>query len=87
MITKLSALPKAWFIITGIVLTAPAMAFDSGSSDADGAFNPIVDTDICLLPADGIFNFTSVNIPSGVIVRFERNVANTPVTFLARVVM
>ncbi len=73
--------PKAWLIAAGILLTTPAQAFDSGSSGADGAFNPIVDT-VKALPEDGVFNFTSVNIPAGVTVRFEKNRANTPVTFL-----
>jgi hypothetical protein len=75
-------LGKAWLIVIGIVFNVPTMAFDSGSNEADGAFNPIVNTTV-QLPPDGIFNYTSVNIPSGVIVRFTKNAANTPVTMLA----
>ncbi|MDZ4350343.1 MAG: hypothetical protein U1A22_12500, partial [Xanthomonadaceae bacterium] len=56
-------------------------AFDSGSTGADGAFNPTVDR-VVPLPDDGVFNFTSVNIPAGVTVRFERNTLNTPVRIL-----
>lgn len=78
---SLPASLNAWFIAAAAALASPALAFDSGSSGADGAFNPVVDT-VKPLPADGIFNFTSVNIPSGVTVRFEKNSANTPVTFL-----
>jgi len=56
-------------------------AFDSGSTGADGAFNPTVDR-VVPLPDDGVFNFTSVNIPAGVTVQFERNTLNTPVRIL-----
>ena len=56
--------------------------FDSGSTGADGAFSPLVDTTL-QLPEDGIFNFTTVTIPSGVTVRFEKNETNTPVVILA----
>lgn len=45
-----------------------AIAFDSGSTGADGDFAPA--SDITLgLPDSGIFNFTTVNIPEGVTVR------------------
>ena len=60
----------------------PVWAYDSGSSGADGAFNPGVDTTLAL-PANGILNFTTVNIPTGVTVTFSRNNTNTPVFMLA----
>src|SRR5438105_746539 len=74
------ALPLVW----AITLTAPALAqtFSSGSSGADGALTPTTNTTLTL-PANGVFNFTTISIPSGVIVRFTRNAANTPVTLLA----
>lgn len=56
--------------------------FNSGSTGADGAFAPAADT-VLTLPPTGIFNFTTINIPTGVTVTFTRNAANTPVTFLA----
>lgn len=59
-----------------------AMAFESGSTGADGAFNPTVNTEL-QLPPSGIFNFTSVNIPTGVTVTFKKNITNTPVVILA----
>lgn len=59
-----------------------AMAFDSGSTGSDGAFNPTVNT-VLELPEDGVFNFTSVNIPTGVTVTFKRNTTNTPAVLLA----
>lgn len=59
-----------------------ASAFNSGSTGADGPFNPTVNTTL-QLPASGIFNFTSVNIPTGVTVTFAKNTTNTPVVILA----
>ncbi len=65
-----------------LVAWAPgALAFDSGSTGVDGAFTPQVDT-VLTLPEDGIFNFTSVNVPAGVTVTFAPNTTNTPVTWL-----
>ena len=65
----------------GAVLAAPLYAFDSGSTGSDGALTPNVDTEISL-PADGVLNYTSIDIPAGVTVRFARNALNTPVTLL-----
>lgn len=59
-----------------------ARAFDSGSTGADGDLSPTVNT-VVPLPPSGIFNFTSVNIPTGVTVTFQRNTTNTPVVILA----
>lgn len=66
------------------LLLAPtfAFAFNSGSTGADGAFNPTVNTEL-ELPPNGIFNFTSVNVPTGVTVTFKKNTTNTPVVILA----
>lgn len=64
-----------------------AAQFNSGSTGADGAFNPSCAPTPCTvtvpLPNSGIFNFTTVNVPAGVTVKFGRNPANTPVTILA----
>ncbi len=57
-------------------------AFVSGSTGADGAFNPTASTTL-QLPPTGVFNFTTVNIPSSVTVTFTRNANNTPVYILA----
>ena len=59
-----------------------AVAFESGSTGADGAFNPGSSTTLAL-PPSGIFNYTDVDIPQGVTVRFTRNADNTPVRILA----
>lgn len=60
---------------------SPSMAFDSGSSGSDGVLNPNVDT-LVTLPPSGILNYTSINIPVGVTVRFSRNGLNAPATLL-----
>lgn len=62
--------------------SAFAQTFNSGSTGADGPFSPTTNTTLAL-PPDGVFNFTTVNIPAGVTVTFTRNTANTPVTMLA----
>lgn len=59
-----------------------AQAVTCGSTGADGAFSPTADTTLTL-PPSGVFNFATVNIPSGVTVTFAKNAANTPVTILA----
>lgn len=69
----------SWLLLMG---SAWATSFNSGSTGADGAFNPTANTEL-QLPPNGIFNFTTVNIPSGVTVTFRRNAANTPVYIFA----
>lgn len=72
-------------MVAGILLAAqwPAWAFNSGSTGADGALNPAINTEV-VLPASGILNYTSINIPAGVTVTFKRNVTNTPVVLLVQ---
>src|SRR3989304_1593138 len=62
--------------------SASAQTFNSGSTGADGPFNPTTNTTLALTP-NGVFNFTTINIPAGVTVAFTRNATNTPVTLLA----
>lgn len=64
------------------LMAVPASAFDSGSTGALGAFNPVTSVEV-ELPADGKLNYTTVNIPTGVTVTFKMNAANTPVYMLA----
>jgi len=61
---------------------AQAQTFSSGSTGADGAFNPTVSQTV-IVPASGVFNFTTVNIPAGVTITFPRGAANKPVIILA----
>ena len=78
-------LKAAGIAMAGLVVwtgAAAAQTFNSGSTGADGAFNPTANV-MVPLPASGVFNFTSISIPAGVTVRFARNAANTPATVLA----
>src|SRR5262245_20670680 len=61
--------------------TLHAQGFNSGSTGADGVLTVSQDTTLDV-PADGIFNFTTVTITGGN-VRFRRNALNTPVFILA----
>ena len=63
-------------------LLQPAFAYDSGSTGADGAFSPTVNTEL-QIPESGVFNFTTMDIPTGVTVTFKKNTTNTPVVILA----
>lgn len=81
-----------WALLcAGLLLAAPglgeAQTFSSGSTGADGPFNPTCAPTPCTvtraLPPNGVFNFTTINVPTGVTVRFTRNGANTPVILLA----
>src|ERR1041384_5033265 len=56
--------------------------FSSGSTGADGAFAPTT-TQSIVVPDSGVFNFTTVNIPTGVTITFTRNATNKPLTILA----
>jgi hypothetical protein len=64
--------------------SAPVLAqtFSSGSTGANGDLSPAVST-VVTLPPDGVLNYTTITIPAGVTVTFQRNAANTPVTLLA----
>jgi hypothetical protein len=75
-------------VVAVLVMLSPASAFfESGSTGADGAFSPSCTPTPCTvtvtLPASGVFNYTTVSVPSGVTVKYTRNAANTPVTILA----
>ncbi len=69
--------------ISLLFLIGNAFAFDSGSTGADGALNPTQTTTVVTLPADGILNYTTINIAQGKTVTFQRNTANTPAYILA----
>jgi len=58
-------------------------SYNSGSTGADGAFSPTT-TQTIQVPASGVYNFTTVNIPSGVTITFTPNATNTPLTILAQ---
>jgi len=76
-----NSLPGA-LVLAMVMVSGQALAFESGSTGEDGAFNPTVNTEV-ELPENGVLNYTSVNIPPGVVVTFARNTTNTPVVMLA----
>src|SRR2546425_725447 len=71
--------------LTVLIGIAPAFAqtFSSGSTGVDGAFSPTTNPTTLMVPPSGVFNFTTINVPSNVSVKFTRNASNTPVTMLA----
>lgn len=68
--------------MVGAATCGATSTFNSGSTGSLGALNPSSNTTITL-PADGVLNYTSINIPAGVTVTFTPNAANTPVYMLA----
>jgi len=66
-----------------------AQTYDSGSTGVDGAFTlpnatcPTSPNCTLTLPASGEYNFTTVNIPQGWTLRFNKNTSNTPVVIRA----
>jgi hypothetical protein len=56
--------------------------FNSGSTGADGAFAPAT-TQTIVVPDSGVFNYTTVNIPTGVTITYNRGTNNKPLTILA----
>ena len=71
----------ATLLMATLCTAMQAHAYDSGSTGADGALVVTENTEVTL-PADGVLNYTRVQIPSGVTVSFKKNVANTPVRML-----
>jgi len=81
-ITRLAALLAGVVVLMSMGVSVQAQTFNSGSTGADGAFAPTQNTTL-QIPDSGVFNFTTINIPAGVEVRFTKNSKNTPVTMLA----
>ena len=69
-------------VLVGVCPRAQAQSVNSGSTGANGALAPTISQTITL-PPSGVLNYTTINIPSGVTITFQRNAANTPVTILA----
>ncbi|OYY93512.1 MAG: hypothetical protein B7Y41_12215 [Hydrogenophilales bacterium 28-61-23] len=65
-----------------LALGVPAASAAWISDGSDGAFNPMASMTLDL-PDDGVFNFTSIDIPSNITVTFRKNALNTPVYLLA----
>ena len=72
-----------------LLLLLPTASFaqqiNSGSDGHDGAFNPTSNVVIDMADhPDGIYHYTSVNIPVGVAVSFSPNANNKPVVWLVQ---
>ena len=72
--------------LTAILLPLAALAqVNSGSDGHDGALNPAGNLVIDMADhPDGIYHYTSVNIPAGVTVSFIPNAGNKPVVWLVQ---
>src|SRR6266550_9154022 len=81
---------KRWAALVALLLPLFSVAvtvqaqntFSSGSTGSDGPFSPATSQSI-VVPDSGVFNFTTVNIPTGVTITFTRNLTNKPMTILA----
>ena len=71
--------------VYGILSSSANAQVNSGSDGSDGAFNPTQSVNIDMTDhPTGIYQYTSVNIPSGVTVTFTPNANNTPVVWLVQ---
>lgn len=75
-----------WAALFALVLPLTTFAqVNSGSDGHDGALNPTSNLVIDMADhPDGIYHYTSVNIPSGVTVSFIPNAGNKPVVWLVQ---
>ena len=78
-------------VLAGLVsFSASGQTFSSGSTGSDGAYSPTVSgvfdpVALGIAPSgDNVFNFTTINIPTGVTIRLGASkLRNAPVTWLA----
>ena len=73
------------FLALILLPLAASAQVNSGSNGSDGAFNPTQNVVINMADhPDGIYQYTSVNIPAGVTVSFIPNAGNKPVVWLVQ---
>jgi hypothetical protein len=74
----------AFLVLVSPAALATAQTFNSGSTGADGAFTPSASVQLPI-PPDGVFNFTTINVPAGVTVSFatRAGMRQPPITWLA----
>lgn len=78
-----SSLMSWVMVLITVCWTSIALAaFESGSTGEKGAFEPTANA-VVDIPENGVLNYTTVTIPTGVTVTFKKNSQNTPVTILA----
>ena len=80
--------PKAFQCVIALLSFVPVLVLaqaNSGSNGSDGAFNPTTNTVVDMHDhPNGIYQYTSVNIPTNVTVAFIPNANNTPATWLVQ---
>ncbi len=71
-------------VFAALVCAGANAQVNSGSDGSDGAFNPTATNTVINMTdhPTGIYQYTSVNIPTNVTVTFIPNVSNTPVVWL-----
>lgn len=80
-------IPRFTITLAGLVMLCGVSSaqVNTGSDGHDGAFNPTANIVINMAShPDGIYQYTSVNIPTNVTVTFIPNVKNTPVVWLVQ---
>lgn len=70
-------------LVLSCAAAVSAQTFSSGSTGADGALAPPQGETWIQLPASGILNYTTIDIPQYAVVKFIKNAQNTPVILLA----
>jgi hypothetical protein len=73
-------------MFAALVCAGANAQINTGSDGSDGAFNPTATNTVINMAShpNGIYQYTSVNIPSGVTVTFIPNANNTPVIWLVQ---
>jgi hypothetical protein len=72
-------------VFAALVCAGASAQVNTGSNGSDGAFNPTTNTVINMANhPNGIYQYTSVNIPANVTVTFIPNANNSPVTWLVQ---
>jgi hypothetical protein len=79
---KFLLIVSLFFLTAGLLAGPKAYAFSSGGTGADGALEPTQNVELTV-PENGTFNYTTINIPTGVTVTFKKNVSNSPIIMLA----
>jgi len=80
MKTQIYLLSSIFYVLSPLLLAQTN--FNSGSDGSYGPLNITSNTTLNL-PANGIFNCTTINVASGATLTFNRNALNTPVYLLA----
>jgi len=72
-------------VFAALVCAGANAQVSTGSNGSDGAFNPTTSTNMNMANhPNGIYQYTSVNIPTNVTVTFIPNANNSPVTWLVQ---